>query len=590
MKKISPISLAGFSGLALTLVYLFYYLKKVDISLTYFWQQSIPLSFGESLKIPGGISGLLADLIMEFFTQPFWGSLMVALLLLLVFISLKLIFRKVENNPLLYALLIAALIPFLLLFPHCRFPFELLVSITLGLLITMLHSYYSPRNLAAKSLFNFIAATLVYIVAGVPGLLVLLQGIIIQVIYSKRYVELVSVLPLLILPLLYLPFNLSISIKQAFLGQFLISPYDEIPLALYFSLSVPLLLFLVFSVLNFVFLKFTLKRHLLISACGIIIVILAMAYATNESFNESEKNAYSITQASFDKEWDRVLQLTEKSAFINNLVQFEVNRALYGTGQLLDKMFYYPQQFAEKGIFLDAVISSQVAIHTAAFYYDLGFANEARHWATEAQMVLVRHPIVLKQLVMSYIAIGQEKTAEKYLLVLSGSRLYKEWCDHVYSMLENNQADEDPDIRFFRINNPSVDFFAGTKDPLRKLKMFYSSNRSNNIAFEFLVAGYLLEHNVGAVVALLPQFKQQGHERFPKAVEEALMIYLSRSGSNPSVLSNYAISKNTVEEFKDFSSLIANLDSRAERMKKVSKYKNTYWYYILFSSPYATKK
>jgi len=112
----------------------------------------------------------------------------------------------------------------------------------------------------------------------------------------------------------------------------------------------------------------------------------------------------------------------------------------------------------------------------------------------------------------------------------------------------------------------------------------------SDFAARFLVAGYLLEHNVGAVVALLPQFKQHGHERFPRAVEEALMIFVSRSGTNSSILSNFAISKNTVEEFKDFSSLIANVDSKAERMRKVSKYKNTYWYYILFSSPYATKK
>ncbi len=149
-----------------------------------------------------------------------------------------------------------------------------------------------------------------------------------------------------------------------------------------------------------------------------------MAYTTNEKFSVKEKNGYSIIQASFVGDWDRVLQLTEEVKYINNLVQFEVNRALYGTGQLLDKMFYYPQQFAEEGVFLDGFISSQVAIHTAAFYYDLGFANETRHWATEAQMVLVEHPIVLQQLVMSYIAIGQEKTAIKYLNVLSGSRLY----------------------------------------------------------------------------------------------------------------------------------------------------------------------
>ena len=131
-----------------------------------------------------------------------------------------------------------------------------------------------------------------------------------------------------------------------------------------------------------------------------------MIYSTLRGIHESEKLGHAIVKASFNKDWDQVIELTTKASAYNKLVQFEANRALYGTGQLLDKLFNYPQKFGENGIFLDGFSSSYVAIHTAAFYYDLGFANEARHWATEAQMVLVRHPVVLKQLVMTYIAIG----------------------------------------------------------------------------------------------------------------------------------------------------------------------------------------
>lgn len=590
MKKVSPINLAAYSGLTLVLVYLFYYLKKVDVSLIYNWQQTIPLSFNESLRFPGGLSSLLADLILEFTTQAFYGSLMIALLLVVVFFALKIIFRTDHNNPLFFALLFASLIPFILLFSHYRLPFELITSIAIALFLGMCYSYYRPGKLGFRILGNFLAGIVVFIVSGVPGLVVLLQLLFIQVLYSRRYLDLVSVLPILIIPLLYLPFDLAVTVKQAFLGQFLISEYNELPRIYYLSLFSPILLFMGFSILSFISSKFTWKRPLLISVCGVIIVILAMAYTTNEKFNVKEKNGYSIIQASFNEDWERVLQLTEETKFINNLVQFEVNRALYGTGQLLDKMFYYPQQFGENGIFLDGFISSQVAIHTAGFYYDLGFANETRHWATEAQMVLVRHPIVLKQLVMSYIAIGHEKTALKYLNVLSGSRLYKDWSDHVYTMLENNQAGEDPDIKHFRNNNPDTDFFAGTKDPVLKIKRFYISTKSNNMAFEFLVAGHLLKHNVGAVVNLVPEFKNHGHEAFPRAVEEALMIYVARSGKQTSILSDYGISKTTVEDFKDFNKLLGSAEGKVERMKKVSKYKNTYWFYILFSSPYANKK
>jgi len=157
-------------------------------------------------------------------------------------------------------------------------------------------------------------------------------------------------------------------------------------------------------------------------------------------------------------------------------------------------------------------------------------------------------------------------------------------------MLETDRAGEDPDIKFFRDNNPAIDFFAGTKDPVGKLKQFYSSNKSNQMAFEFLVAGDLLKHNIGAVLSLLPDFEKHGYENFPMAVEEALMIYVARTGDPDKLLSSYSIRSGTVAIFKDFNSLLANVDSKTERMRQVSKYRNTYWYYILFSSPYATKQ
>ncbi len=243
MKKVSSISVAGYSGFTLVLVYLFYYLKKVDISLIYNWQQTIPLSFAESLKFPGGISTLLADLILEFTTQAIYGKVMFALLLVVVFFSLKTIFRRDRDNPLFFALLFASLIPFILLFSHYRLPFELVTSITTALFLGMSYSYYRPRNLGLRTLSNFFAGIVVFIVSGVPGLVVLLQLFLIQALYSKRYLDLISVLPVLILPLLYLPFNIAVTIKQAFYGLFLISGYDEIPPIFYYSLFSPLLLF-----------------------------------------------------------------------------------------------------------------------------------------------------------------------------------------------------------------------------------------------------------------------------------------------------------------------------------------------------------
>ena len=585
----SPIRIIGYTGFILTLSYLFYFLREVDISLIYYWQQTIPLSIGESLQTPGGISGLLGDRFLEFMTQPFQGSMGVVLLVVIVFFSLQVIFRRIKGNPTYYPFLLAALIPFILLFAHYRLPAGLILSVTTGLLLAAIHSLYSPRNLVARSIYNFITGIVVYLVAGTAGLLVLLQVIIIQIILSKKYLNLVSIVPLLIAPLLYLPFNLAYTIKNAYLGSFLIQKNDDLPLILYFSIFSPLLLFLVVTGLNYLFSRFTLKRSWLLSGTGIVIVLFSLVISSKASISELEKSILETVQASSEKEWEKVLQLNSEHLYINDLVQLEINRALYHTGQLLDKLFSYPQQNGEKGIFLEGKAYSSLAIHMSEFYCDLGYANETRHWANEAQIGFMRHPIVLKHLIISYIAIGNNKAALKYLRVLSGSRLYKEWCGQIHEMVENNTVQDDQSIGAFILNNPNTDFFASTARPTRKLSDFYRNNLNNNMAFEFLMASYLLQHKIGNVVDRLPEFRKFGYEMLPRAVEEAMLIYVAKKPEESQLMEGYSVRMKTLEEFRDFSNLVSKGESRAEKINNASKYKNTYWYYIMFSSPYASK-
>jgi hypothetical protein len=589
MKQTPAIRVAGYTGFILTLAYLFWFLRTVDLSLIYYWQQTIPFPFADYLPAPGGVSDFLGERFVEFLIRPMPGAMGVALLVAIVFFSLHLVFRRVKESPLFFILLLASLIPFVMLFAHYRLPAGLVMSLATGLLLAALHGLYAPRNLAAGSAYNFITAIIVFLVAGAAGLFILLQAIIIRAVLSKRYLELVTAIPLLIVPVLYMPLDLSFTLKHAYLGSFMISKYNELPLILYFSLFSPLLFLLLYAWLDYLLSRVTLKRSMLISGPGIILVMAALFFSSRAAVNEQERDNFKIYQASFEKEWGKVIELTKGQTQINQLVQYEVNKALYHTGQLLDNLFQYPQQFAEKGLFLEGNASSRIAIHMISFYYDMGYANEARHWATEAQIGLMRHPIVLKTLVMTYTAIGNNAAALKFLRVLSGSGLYREWCDQVRGMIETNTAGDNWEIRNFRSNNPEVDFFAQTSNPTTKLNAFYMNNPENQMAFEFLIASYLLQHKVGNVAVQLPTFRKFGYGRLPRAVEEAMLIYLTRSPEKKLPLADYRVNQRTWEEFQDFSRLMSSTKDRDERIIKVSKYRNTYWYYITLSSPYATK-
>jgi hypothetical protein len=201
----------------------------------------------------------------------------------------------------------------------------------------------------------------------------------------------------------------------------------------------------------------------------------------------------------------------------------------------------------------------------------------------------MRDPIVLKHLVMTYLAIGNNKAALKYLHVLSGSGLYKDWCDHIHEIIDNNTVQDDMVIQSFIINNPKVDYFAKTDNPTQKLIIFYNNNPNNNMAYEFLIASYLLQHKIGNLLMYFSGFRQFGYEKLPRAVEEAMLIYLARTRSDNYILAGYSISQKTMEEFQDFNRLMSTTTDRNERMEKVAKYRHTYWYYIFFTSPYSAK-
>lgn len=589
MKKAASVSIFAYSALALALGYVFHYLGLVDVSLIYCWQQEVPASLGVSLTSPGGLTSLLADLSVELTTKVILGKIIIMIPLLLSFISASLIFRREKQQPLFYSLLTAAFIPFVLSLSHYRFPFELITSLSIGLLMGMIFSKFHFENRVLKIAAYIVIPIITYMLSGIPGLLILSQVMVIELVWRRRYLDLLFLIPALSLPYIYMQFDLAMNFKQAYLGNLIVSKYDELPHVFYFCLISPFLLYLAFSLHNIPFLRTKVSNTFTLASLSLTIVLAALVYFAQNNIDDDEKNGYSIVDASFKRDWDKVLELTGEPSSFNKLVQFEVNRALCAKGLLLEEMFSYPQKYGENGIFLDGINSSQIAIHTAEFYYDLGYANETRHWATEAQMLLVRHPVVLKQLVMSYIAIGQKKTATKYLGVLQESRLYHDWANRILAEIEYNTIGEDPDIKFFRENDPDFDFFAGTEDPVKKIRYFFYGNRSNKMAFDLLIAGNLLKHNVGAVLTQLPEFKKQGYENFPRAVEEALLIYIVRSKNfNPDQM-DYSISKSTVDRFNEFNKLMASGKTKAEKKALVSEYRNTYWYYILFSSPYASK-
>ena len=113
-------------------------------------------------------------------------------------------------------------------------------------------------------------------------------------------------------------------------------------------------------------------------------------------------------------------------------------------------------------------------------------------------------------------------------------------------------------------------------------------NPYNKAAFEYLVAFDLMEHDLNALLEdleLLPYFE---YDKLPLVVEEAIVLYGSQR-PNIQSLYTYKISSSTLERFRNFVSLTsANKGNREKAQEATGEFKDTYWYYVLFLSPYIT--
>ena len=122
---------------------------------------------------------------------------------------------------------------------------------------------------------------------------------------------------------------------------------------------------------------------------------------------------------------------------------FHINRALYFSGDLLDRMFEYPQ--ALNGVTLAMVRedSSTMALTTprqcSDILYELGRINESEHMAHEALEVCGVLPPTLKRLVYINVLKGRPEAARRFLLLMARSLFHNKWARRC-----NRQLDIDP--------------------------------------------------------------------------------------------------------------------------------------------------
>jgi len=549
----------------------------------------------ELFSYPGGVNELISCFLSQFFYYSWTGALLLVLIFAFVAWNTKLFIKSIRPNPQIHYLHWLPTVILLVLHSNYRFP----LILTLGLLWTLIgvniYVRLAPSNNSLRFLsYIIIHAILYYITAGQVFIFSIVI-ILYDALYHRR----------ILLPLLYIVFAgllpyigastlFVLHIQDAYVMH--LTSYNTYRLT-WLSLSLyaffPLVLLLAGFEKKYVrnsqkssnnlFGRLLSGRSVPIRLIQGVLFLVLIIIAVRHSYDKNGKAFLMIDRYARFEEWEKVLDIAQKGLPISNIVQCQVNRALYHTGNLSDKMFSMIQLFGSDGLFMAENMRSHFALQHSDVFFDLGLINESEHWAYEAITVNGDSAWNLQRLVLIYLMEEKREIAEKYLAMLQKTIWHKAWAKQYHTYLSDSEDFwAHPQIQYLKSTIPQSDFLVSPTEPELCLEKLVE-NTKNKMAFEYFMAYCLLEGQVGRFIKHLHRLNFFDYPKIPRHFEEAILIYDQLTGGKSITLPGKDISEETIRKFDDFNRIMAKHNKNKEAARgELDKYRDTYWFYGLY--------
>jgi hypothetical protein len=595
----------------------------INTSFHYHYQhiawQSNSLFLNYYLNFSGGLGEYVALFISQFFYSNLLGSFLIAVSgFLISFFLFKVFYLNLEKPRLLILLVPLVQIIFLALMCDYLYHYSITVNIIIVSGFLYLCALIDKNTSFTISFHTIVSGILIYYISGGMYFLIFLVSSLILIV-GKPDKRMFINASLLITVAVVIPF---IAHRYIFLSSlnnsFLRSAPDvaamlrySMPFLFYVGLAMipAMLLFVkIFAVFSFTKKKTKIpekntgksktkiqqglpSKFSKLNVAIAVQIFLLMAFSGTilyMVYKPLEKAKVEVDFYSNQQDWEKVIALCEKMDSYDRMVNFQYNRALLNTGQVLEKLFKYDQILGSQGLFLDKPFTSEVALPSSDIYFDLGNIDESQRYAFESETLMKNSPRVLKRLIINCIIMNNMEAANTYLNILAANPMENEWVDKYLSYINNpNMVATDSLIDRKRKDMSKTEGMYGS--PPLKLLSQLEKNPLNKGAFEYLIAFDLLEHDVVSLTQDLKYLSKLNYQKLPVVLEEAIILYRSQMKNNM-LLNLMRISESTTERFREFAKLTTAAKGDKEKAKQATlSFKNTYWYYVLFLSPKVTK-
>ena len=579
--------------------YFIYFLLRIEPKLIY--QSQEPVFFfdkyfiNEFFSYPGGVNELISRFLSQFFYYSWTGTLLLVLFFAFVAWNTKLLIRSIcKNQPILYLHWVPSVF-LLALHSNYRFPLVLTLGLLWALVSINIYIHLAPSNSTLRLLFYIILQTLLYYLTAGQAFIFTIVIILYEILLHRR----------IVLPLLYIIFTgllpyigastlFIINVRDAY-AMHLMS-YDKYSLtwllwALY--AFIPLILLGVTFEQRYVRIsqknaknllgKFLSGRSIPTRLIKSFIILFLVVAATLYSYDKNKKYFFLIDHYARFEEWEKVLDIARKDLPISNIVQCQVNRALYHTGYLCDEMFSMTQLFGSNGLFMLESLRSPFALQHSDVFFDLGLINTSEQWAYEAIAANGDTAWNLQRLVLVNLLKEKHDIASKYLKMLQKTVWHKTWAtEHQKYLSDSNDFWANPQFRYLKSTMPESDFLVSPTEPELCLEELLKNTR-NKMAFEYFMTYCLLEGQIGRFMKHLHRLNYFDYPKIPRHFEEAMLIYNQLTGGKGVTLPGKEISEETIRKFNDFNNIMAkHKKDKKAAYSDLKKYRDTYWFYGLY--------
>jgi hypothetical protein len=305
------------------------------------------------------------------------------------------------------------------------------------------------------------------------------------------------------------------------------------------------------------------------------------------SFDRNSKKTVQINYFHCQKMWPKVLAIAQEIPMKRYFpfCPHDVNRALYNTNQLGDQMFVYPQNyFTEDLVFSSIQGGNVVFMDRAEICMELGLVNVAEKIAYEFLGGADDSPFILKQLALINIVKGRIETARVFLRALSRNLIYAGEAKELLKSLESDpQLSRNKQVRHIRSVMMTNDYPFGTYNEGDWLEELLCRNKYNKMAFEYLMAHYLLTKQLDKFIENLPRLDDFDYKDIPRHYQEAIVLYIGSTRKNID-LGGRKVDAETIRQYNELNKVGEQFSHSADVAWRAlaPRFGRTYYFYFTF--------